>query len=57
MNGNQGSNGTPADHNGGESAVEDAFHSLTGFCPRNPVNTVIGGPTGRMGAMLLARAE
>ena len=57
MNGNQGSNGVPAAQNGGESAAEDGFDGFTGFCPRNPVKTVIVGSTGRMGTMLLARAE
>ena len=48
MNGNQGSNGVPAAQNGGESAAEDGFDGFTGFCPRNPVKTVIVGSTGRM---------
>ena len=57
MNGNQGSNGTPAAHNGGESAAEDGFDGFTGFSPRKPVKTVIVGSTGRMGVMLLGRAR
>ncbi len=54
MNGNQGSKGKSAARSGGETAAEDGFD---GFSPRNPVKTVIVGSTGRMGAMLLARAR
>ena len=57
MNGNENCAGNPAAQNGGESAAEDGFDGFTGFCPRNPVKTVIVGSTGRMGAMLLGRAR
>lgn len=54
MNGNPNRGSSPAAQDGGESAAEDGFD---GFSPRNPVKTVIVGSTGRMGAMLLARAQ
>ena len=54
MNGKKNTSGSPAANGSGESAAEDGFADFT---PRNPVKTVIVGSTGRMGAMLLARAH